>query len=260
LQRYEIDPRSARMRPASPPTPVAPLPHNATECVVRAVPLNDNAKANWDTGDTKDLRRARNETWSHKLISNTIDNRHEPLDQVAVQPGGLLERCPVDMEHQHFATLYPGVGATEFTAIMRRVFRGARHHFVPPRMHDVADCDRVDALWKMVLARWNAAIGQHLDPSDARVRLLGDRGDQTHALTEHSTRARERLPTGGGATSTHRRLCCASTRWRCKQIAATQRVCSTINVEYERKWYTYEQRRNVRSNVHLRNAGQHHQP
>jgi hypothetical protein len=127
--------------------------------------------------------------------------------------------------NQHFATLYPGVGATEFTAIMRRVFRGARHHFVPPRMHDVlyktlvsghnmgekmggekkwcgrchaqgehvcetlehayADCDRVDALWKMVLARWNAAIGQHLDPSDARVRLLGDRGDQTHALTEH---------------------------------------------------------------------------
>lgn len=39
-------------------------------------------------------------------------------------------------------------------------------------------------VWDMVISRWNAATCQELDSTDLRITLLGDRGEQTHKLTE----------------------------------------------------------------------------
>ena len=50
--------------------------------------------------------------------------------------------------------------------------------------HAYATCSAVAMLWAVVLRRWNAATGQALDATDLRVTLLGDRGEQTHALSE----------------------------------------------------------------------------
>jgi ribonuclease HI len=49
--------------------------------------------------------------------------------------------------------------------------------------HAFATCAHVAGLWKLVIDRWNRATCQELDHTDLRVTMLGDRGEQRHALT-----------------------------------------------------------------------------
>ena len=125
--------------------------------------------------------------------------------------------------NQHYATLYAGLTPTEFQRTMARTFKAIRHHVIPPHIRDVlyktlvsghrigpnkqkndearcprgqcscvesiehayADCEQgVRQLWEVVVRRWNTHTGQTLDARDRRVTLLGDRGEQAHAMSE----------------------------------------------------------------------------
>jgi len=54
--------------------------------------------------------------------------------------------------------------------------------------HGFHDCLEVARLWRMVIEDWNESVQEQLDPSDARVTLLGDRGDKRRAVTEEAWR------------------------------------------------------------------------
>ena len=139
-------------------------PQNARECRIVAVHRNRNVDPEWMEGGAKALREARNAKYSHQIVSENIETCHAPLDEIALQPGGLLERHPIRMQHlrtkhasdmakitypvvprawdsrdsnEHYAHLYAGESPQVYTETLRRVFGGIRHHFIPPRMQDV---------------------------------------------------------------------------------------------------------------------------
>ena len=219
----------------------------ATTCCVRRTTKAPNACASWTDGTPADLREARRQHLEYEIVSECLDTCHQPLDDLCLQPAGITKRHPTRVStlkqshmrdmlttqtailprawdprdpHEHFAHLYAELTPMEYTATMRRIFKLARHHDIPPYMQDVlyknlvsghhigphkrrgiealcacgqpetlehayALCQTVQTLWGMIINRWNAATNQSLDSTDLRVTLLGDRGTQQHAITEH---------------------------------------------------------------------------
>ena len=54
--------------------------------------------------------------------------------------------------------------------------------------HAYAECGEVAHLWRLVTTAWNTNMEQQLDPSDLRLRLLGDRGEHKCAANEEAWR------------------------------------------------------------------------
>ena len=227
---------------------LAPPTADMCQCCVTAIALNPNARPDWVAGDANDLRRARDERWSHLATADTMSTAHEPLCEIGYRPKGLRERQVVaadSLNNKHVREMlastrpqlprawdcrekdarydgwYPGMAPTEYTMKVSKLFRDARHPCVPPRVHDVlyrilvsgstngwrataqqqtcakcdhpametvahryARCPPVAALWVEIIARWNASTGEELSALDPRTTMLGDRGDDAHALTE----------------------------------------------------------------------------
>ena len=249
VQEYTKEQDSHRLHKIGEPSHMHPNHEaaRATECRVRETPSNSTAHPSWHEGNAADLREARNRWLSHEIVAISPDTCHEPLEDLCMQPSGITRRHPTRADHlkhthlrdmltnqcaivprawdhrdahEHFARLYAALNPKEYGTTMRRIFRSARHHMIPPYVQDVlykilvsghnigpnkrrgaeakcscgmdetlehafAQCNTVKTLWLMVVARWNDATGQTLDAKDLRVTLLGDRGDQEHAITEH---------------------------------------------------------------------------
>ena len=142
-------------------------PAGATECSVRAVRLNAKASPTPTGGDTRDMRRARDEELAHEILCEDCEHAPLRLDEVALQPpGGLTPRHVVPMQSltvrrdremrnapnviiptawdsrdekgwRHYVRLYAHLTGSDYAAKMRSVFRALRHPAVPPYMHDV---------------------------------------------------------------------------------------------------------------------------
>jgi len=166
-QRYVREDGTPRVRAATESAvraEHAPPKEDMSQCCVEPVRLNSATSPDWEGGDAKALRRARDERWSHTVAAADIRTSHEPLQELGYRPRGLRERQVVaadSMCNRHvremlgcaqpqmprawdcrekderYARWYPGLNPTDFTARVSRLFRDARHACVPPFIHDV---------------------------------------------------------------------------------------------------------------------------
>ena len=178
------------------------VPHGRP-CRVQRRHLDEKCTAAWSGGGPKALRKARQETWSHKLVSEDIRTRPIDTGNLSIQAHGLLQphptlvkhlnvgdiRCmlaaprpvlprawdPADV-HDHYSTLYADRTPREYTAAVRRAFRGARHHTIPPHMQDM--------LYKILVSgHW---IGAHKETGHARYcTACRQRGRRVEESVEH---------------------------------------------------------------------------
>ena len=253
--RYRRERNSPLLAADGDPIESGRIPNGATECAVAARPQpvkqlpRQALDSAWGSGPPAHVRAARRAIFTHVVYGTCRETAHAPLDELTMQPGGLLQRHPVRVSvmeshhlrdmlgtvtpilprawdhtdaNAHFAHLYDGLPPERFVAALRRAFADARFHAIPPHIQDVlykilvsgyriggvkrrgadamcqrcgdehaveslehafATCPHVAALWHAVIKRWNLATCQELDHTDLRVTMLGDRGEQAHALS-----------------------------------------------------------------------------
>ena len=139
-------------------------PLHSTECRVRPVRVNSKAEPEWVGSGTRDMRRAAHEHTAFELMQACAETAHEPMQDVGMQPPGLIERQSIPLadltnkhtrqmlvtptpvmprawdparDNAHFAALYPHLSTVAYIASMKRIFASARHDSIPPRIRDV---------------------------------------------------------------------------------------------------------------------------
>lgn len=143
------------------------VPTSAIECNVGEVHVNANAVSEPSTGNSRDMRRARDERLKHEILCDDCEHAPARLDEVAIQPpAGLTAQHAVTVrgltvkQHRqmrsaptvciptawdsripkgwrHYAARYAHLSHTEYAANMRRIFARMGHPAIPPYMQDI---------------------------------------------------------------------------------------------------------------------------
>ena len=104
-------------------------PHGHHACCVERVSTNDKCSAAWTTGGAKEIRKARQEAFTHTVIAD--DMRENPIstDMVAVQAHGLLQPHMTLLRRMGVGAMRPLISAVRPTLPRAWDPREADDHF-----------------------------------------------------------------------------------------------------------------------------------
>ena len=205
LQEYEREQETRRLRPKRAATLAKQPPIGTAECRVLAIRASTRNVATWTTGTAKDMRKARDEEWTHEVDDAELKVSHEPLEDITIQTGGLVERQATPMHQlkakhirairaaprpviprawditrptEHFARLYGGRDHERVVAALRKAIKGSNHPVIPAHVQDV--------LYKVIVSGFETHTAGR-EVHCARSRAQGQQVEDTleHRYAQH---------------------------------------------------------------------------